>query len=263
MCQLQLGQAFSISSHLQAVLAKYDRILLANRQWVLQTMSDKNDTDCFHTRAKCATWMIIRIAQFELRRVHKTEVTAIFELRSVHTRDRICGLVFQSGRRCVARVWVPCQSNMHEARVSYASVQYAAGSTMKVVRRSRTCSSAPPKKKKKKKKKCKLEVKAFIRRFRCDLRDASLEKTSGPSFELRNSNYPSRCNFAYTQSKIPSFEWSFKLCISNDQSNLHFALVWKQSSRHMYDCMLLESAHCPLGRIHEFATIACFYPFST
>ena len=29
-----------------------------------------------------------------------------------------------------------------------------------------------------------------------DLRDASLENTSGPSFELRNSNYASRCNFA-------------------------------------------------------------------
>ena len=48
--------------------------------------------DCFHTRAKCAIWMIIRIAQFELCSVHTREVIAIFELQSVHMRDRICGL---------------------------------------------------------------------------------------------------------------------------------------------------------------------------
>ena len=35
-----------------------------------------------------------------------------------------------------------------------------------------------------------------------DLRDASLENTSGPPFELRNSNY------AYTRAKIPPFKWS-------------------------------------------------------
>ena len=40
-------------------------------------------------------------------------------------------------------------------------------------------------------------------------------------FELRNSNYESQCNFAYTRSKRTSFEWSFKLRT--------FALVWKQS----------------------------------
>ena len=36
-----------------------------------------------------------------------------------------------------------------------------------------------------------------------DLRDTPLENTSGPSFELRNSNY---AKFAYTQAKIRSFE---------------------------------------------------------
>ena len=36
-----------------------------------------------------------------------------------------------------------------------------------------------------------------------DFRDASLENISGPSFELRNSNYASWCKYAYTQSKIP------------------------------------------------------------
>ena len=45
--------------------------------------------DYFHTRAKCAIWIIIQIAQFELCSVHTREVIAIFELHSVHTRDRI------------------------------------------------------------------------------------------------------------------------------------------------------------------------------
>ena len=39
-----------------------------------------------------------------------------------------------------------------------------------------------------------------------DLRDAQLENTFGPSFEMRISNDASRCNLAYTRSKIPSFE---------------------------------------------------------
>ena len=39
------------------------------------------------------------------------------------------------------------------------------------------------------------------------------------SLKLRNSNYASQCNFAYTRSKILSFEWSFKLRNSNDNSN--------------------------------------------
>ena len=48
-----------------------------------------------------------------------------------------------------------------------------------------------------------------------DLRDAWLENTSGPSFEMRISNDASRCNLAYTRSKILSFEWSFKMRNSN------------------------------------------------
>ena len=40
---------------------------------------------------------------------------------------------------------------------------------------------------------------------------AQFKSWSGPSFELSISNYTSRCNFVYTRSKIPSFEWSFKL----------------------------------------------------
>ena len=60
---------------------------------------------------------------------------------------------------------------------------------------------------------------------RCVIWIAQFKLRSGPSFELRNSNYALWCNFAYTWSKIPSFEWSFKF-------KLHtFALVW---NRHSY-----------------------------
>ena len=42
-----------------------------------------------------------------------------------------------------------------------------------------------------------------------DLRDASLENTSRPSFELCNSNYPSWWSFRYSiWAKILSLEWS-------------------------------------------------------
>ena len=53
-----------------------------------------------------------------------------------------------------------------------------------------------------------LEVRAFIRWFRCIICEMrKLENTSGPSFEMRISNDASRCNLAYTRSKIPSFEF--------------------------------------------------------
>ena len=55
-----------------------------------------------------------------------------------------------------------------------------------------------------------------------DLRDASLENTSGPSFELRNSNYASRCNFVYTRSKYRH---------SNDHSNCAFCSCVKTVKR--------------------------------
>ena len=74
--------------------------------------------DCFHTRAKCVIWTIIWIAHFELRCVHTREVIVIFELCSVHTRDRIWDFAFQRKKN----VWVPCQSNMHGARISCASI---------------------------------------------------------------------------------------------------------------------------------------------
>ena len=60
----------------------------------------------------------IRNAHFELRSVHTREVIAIYELCSVHTRDRIWDFAFQREKN----VWVPCQSNMHGARISCASV---------------------------------------------------------------------------------------------------------------------------------------------
>ena len=81
------------------------------------------------------------------------------------THERICGLAFQSGRRCVARVWVPCQSNMHEARVSSASVHMKRAVYGRMWFEGHV--APPPPKKKKKKKNYDLEVKAFIRQFRC------------------------------------------------------------------------------------------------
>ena len=163
--------------------------------------------------------MIIRIVQFELRSVHTGEVIAIFELRSVHTRDRIFDLEFQSRRRCMARVWVPCQSNMHKARISCASVhmQHAVYRWKWLERH-----VAPPLKSQFRGQG--IHTAISLR----DLRDASLENT-WPSFELPNSIYASRCNFAYTWSKILSFEWSLKLRNLNDHSIAHLALVWQQS----------------------------------
>ena len=86
--------------------------------WYAQRNAFWNVFDCFHMRAKCIIWIIIWIAHFELRSVRR-EVIAIFELRCVHTRDRIWDLAFQSGEK---NVWEPCQSNMHRARISCASV---------------------------------------------------------------------------------------------------------------------------------------------
>ena len=67
-------------------------------------------------------WILIRNAHFELRSVHTIAVIANFELRSVHTGDRILDFAFQREKN----VWVPCQSNIHGARISCASVHYAA-----------------------------------------------------------------------------------------------------------------------------------------
>ena len=139
-------------------------------------------------------WPLTRVSQLSLS-IHS----------GVHKRDQICGLAFQRGRRCVARVWVPCHSNMHRARVSCASVRY-----MQYIKRKWLGHIAPPSKSQFRGQGIHT---AILQR---DLRDASLENTSGPSFELRNSNYASRCKFPYTRSKIPSFEWSFKLRNSND-----------------------------------------------
>ena len=67
---------------------------------------------------KHAFRILIRNAHFELRSVHTIKVIANFELRSEHTSDRILDFGFQREKN----VWVPCQSNMHGARISCASV---------------------------------------------------------------------------------------------------------------------------------------------
>ena len=75
------------------------------------------------TRRQSAYFEFFENAHLELRSVHTREVIAIFELCSVQTRDRIWDFAFQREKN----VWVPCQSNMHGARISCASVHvYAA-----------------------------------------------------------------------------------------------------------------------------------------
>ena len=61
---------------------------------------------------------MIQDAHLELRSVHTVEVIANFELRSVHMSERILDFAFQREKN----VWVPCQSSMHGARISCASV---------------------------------------------------------------------------------------------------------------------------------------------
>ena len=186
---------------------------------------------------------MIRIAQFELRSVQTREVTAIFELRSVHTRDRICGLAFQSGRRWVARIWVPCQSNMHGARVSCASVHM-----QHMVYRQKWLEGhvhvAPPPNHN-------FEVKAFLRRFCCVIWEICHWKTP-PDRQLCNSYYTSWCNFAYTRSKIPSFEWHSNCAIRMIIQIAHFALMWKQSMNLLTICYT-----CPYDVSHLNSYSAC------
>ena len=121
----------------------------------------------------------------------------------------------------LARVCVPCQSNMHGARVSCASVHL-----QRVVYRRKWLEShvAPPPKSQFRGQDIHTAISLH------DLRDASLENTSGPSFELHNSNYASRCKFK------PSFVWCVIWMIIQ---TAHFALVWKQSKRHQRPCMAL------------------------
>ena len=54
-------------------------------------------------------------------------------------------------------------------------------------------------------------------------------RTHSPKYRHSNdhSNYASRCNFAYTRSKIPSFKWSFKFKFKFKLRTV--ALMWKQS----------------------------------
>ena len=68
--------------------------------------------------AKCVFWIVIQDAHLELRSVHTVEVIANFLLRSVHMSERISDFAIQREKN----VWVPCQSNMHGARISCASV---------------------------------------------------------------------------------------------------------------------------------------------
>ena len=78
--------------------------------------------DCFHTMAKCVFWILIRNAQFWITQcTHERSNRDIWITQCTHER-RIWDFAFQREKN----VWVPCQSNMHGARISCASVHYAA-----------------------------------------------------------------------------------------------------------------------------------------
>ena len=161
---------------------------------------------------------------FTRERSAKFEWSFKFELRSVRTSEGIADILIsqctrkrpslqfsiperEKIRRCMAHVWVPCQSNMHRARVSCASVHVHVCSARYIVYRRKWLEGHVALRPHNHN----LEVNS--RHSYGDLRDASLENTSGPSFELHNSHYASRWyNFAYTRCKILSFEWSLKLC---------------------------------------------------
>ena len=65
---------------------------------------------------------------------------------------------------------------------------------------------------------------------KCVTWNAQFKWWSGPSFELRISNYESRCDLAYTRSNIPSFESSFELRISNYASQCNFGVHTVQTT---------------------------------
>ena len=136
--------------------------------------------------------MIIRITQFEI------------VIRSVHTRSQISVLHSRAEEDPWLVSGYPAnQTCCTELAFTVLLCIYAArGIKAEVIRRSRTCtctcSSAP----KSQFRGQGIHTVILLR----DLRDASLKNTSRPPFELHNSNYALRCNFAYTRSKIPSFE---------------------------------------------------------
>ena len=127
--------------------------------------------ECFHTRAD-SKW------QWQI-------VIAIFELPSVHTREsrlrRFCGLAFQGGDKKRGSFFVFFWNADCSFIWDRISIRKCAVYRAEVVRRSR--SSAPLNHN--------LEGQgnhtAILLR---DLRDASLENTSGQSFELHNSKFP-------------------------------------------------------------------------
>ena len=92
-----------------------------------------------------------------------------------------------------------------------------------------------------------------------DLRDASLENTSWPSFELHNSNYASQCNFVYTWSKILSFEWSLKLRNLNDHSiDLMCTLLLCDNSLCLPKWLIMEKCWPLFLSFCPWVSVACW-----
>ena len=166
------------------------------------------------------------------------EVIAIFELHSVHMRDRICGFAFESRKKrhgCVwVPAWVPCQSNMHRARRLGEPEESLSNMCSARYYRRKWLEGhvAPPPK---------LEVRAFIRWFCCVI------------WEMRNWKTPPdrhlKCAFQMTHRDVIWRTYGPKYCLSNDHSKCaiqitHSALVWKQSKSKVFSSPLLFIFYC-------------------
>ena len=71
-------------------------------------------TDSFHTRAECVIWIAFWITQC----THERSNCDIWITQCAHDRPNL-GFSIPERKK---NVWVPCQSNMHRARISCASV---------------------------------------------------------------------------------------------------------------------------------------------
>ena len=133
----------------------------------------------------------------------------------VYTRERklcrVCGLVFQSGEK--KHGLFLCSSDML-IDISF-EIWISIRKCAVYLRRWLEGHVAPPPNHN-------LEVKAFTLQFRCVIWEMCHWKTP-PN---RHLNYASRCKFAYTWSKIPSFE----LCVTRMIIQIaYLALGWKYS----------------------------------
>ena len=199
---------WSCPCFIENVFTNLNNVLL---QVITARTGYRGNYDCFHTRAKCAIWMIIRTAQFELHSVHTREVIAIFELRIVHERPNLRFSIPEREKMCGSCQGTLSIKHARSSRFLCFCILCSTWYRRKWLEGHIALPPPPPKKKNQIKSKFRGQGTRYGD-FAAWFERCVTGNTSGPSFELRNSNYASRCNFAYTWSKIPSFEWSFKLC---------------------------------------------------